>query len=285
MAQSKLYQFCSIIKDHYGSLTFNILEVGALPLEESGEPFHQLLDFFPGSRIIAFETEKELCNKLNETAKPGLIYYPIALGRYNEIADFYLTEHPMCSSLYRPNEELLNYYNNLEVAMIKRISNIKTITLDDFCDQFQMTNIDYIKIDVQGAALDIFKGGQNCLRNVLAILSEVEFIHLYENQPLFGDVCHFLDKNKLMFHKFFDLAGRTLKPVVYKSDSNAASQHMWSDALFIKTLSLLNSLADDKLLKLATIAYIYDSADVAFYCLNLYDQRHNSQIRNAALIA
>lgn len=77
-----------------------------------------------------------------------------------------------------------------------------------------------------------------------------------------------------MFHKFFELAGRTLKPVIYKSDPNAASQHMWADALFIKTLSLLNSLADEKLLKLATIAFIYGSADVAFYCLNICDQRH-----------
>lgn len=283
MTQNKIHQFCSIIKDQYESLTFNILEIGALPLENNEEPFHQLLDFFPGSRVIAFEVEKELCDKLNKTAKSGLIYYPVALGQYNEIADFYVTEHPMCSSLYRPNEELLKYYNNLEVVMIKKITDIETVTLDYFCDQHQITNVDYIKIDVQGAELDIFRGGKNCLRNVFAILSEVEFIPLYENQPLFGDVCQFLDKNKLMFHKFLGMAGRTLKPVVFKNNPNAVSQHMWSDALFIKTTPVIDGLTDDKLLKLAIIAFIYGSSDVTFYCLNIYDQRHNSQLRNATL--
>lgn len=136
-----------MIKNHNASLTFTIFEVGALPLvNEATEPFHELLDLFPGSRIVAFETEQELCDQLNKSAKTGLTYYLTALGGNDEVTDFYMTEHPMCASLYRPNEELLKYYNNLEVAMIKRISKIETVTLDTFCIQHKITEIDYIKL-------------------------------------------------------------------------------------------------------------------------------------------
>ena len=38
----------------------------------------------------------------------------------------------MCSSTYEPNEELLKIYNNLEVALLKDISKIKTTSLDIF---------------------------------------------------------------------------------------------------------------------------------------------------------
>ena len=38
-------------------LRFEILEIGALPLGSKVEPFHRLLDEFPGSRIHAFEID------------------------------------------------------------------------------------------------------------------------------------------------------------------------------------------------------------------------------------
>ena len=57
------------------------------------------------------------------------------------------------------------------------------------------------------------------------IVSEVEFVEHYKNQPLFGDVSDFLNKN-FMFHKFLGLSGRALKPVVLKNDENSLSAHV-----------------------------------------------------------
>ena len=75
-----------------------------------------------------------------------------------------------------------------------------------FLKDQKIETIDFIKIDIQGAELDVFRGAVNNLKSVLMIISEVEFIHHYVNQPLFGDVCSFLDNNNLMFHKFLGLA-------------------------------------------------------------------------------
>ena len=42
------------VRDHFPTLSFEILEIGAVPLAVNGEPFHRLLDDFAGSRIHAF---------------------------------------------------------------------------------------------------------------------------------------------------------------------------------------------------------------------------------------
>ena len=160
-------------------------------------------------------------------------YYPHALGEKNERKKLYNTEHPMCTSLYKPNEKFIRLYNNLEFAYLKNETETHTITLDTFADKYNINDIDFIKIDVQGAELDVFKGGNNALKNVIKIICEVEFVPIYENQPLFGDVCSFLKQYDLMFNKFLGFAGRTLKPLIANEGPNVASQHMWSDAVFI----------------------------------------------------
>jgi len=272
----QLDQLVKIVKQSKIDLKFILFEIGALPVGNSKEPFYELLDHFPLSKIISFEIDKDVCDKMNLNALPGIKYYPHALGMNNEKRKFYVTRHPMCCSLYKPNEALISLYNNFEVAYLKHETEIETITLDYFVNHHEIGEIDFIKIDVQGAELDIFKGGSKALNNVLQIVSEVEFIEHYENQPLFGDVCNFLSKYNLMFNKFLGLAGRALKPTIINNNLNSASQHIWSDAVFSYHVQKILNLNDEKLLKLSLLACTYGSLDLSYYCLTLYDKRHTS---------
>lgn len=259
-------------------LVFTIMEIGARPLGDQEESFHQLTKLFPGSRILAFELEENLCRELNASAPEGVTYYPVALGRTEEQRLLYETVHPMCSSLYKPDNELLSRYNNLHGAMLKKISAVETISIDQFIRSQGGLDIDFMKIDIQGAELDVFSGGETILSSMVAIISEVEFIPLYQRQPLFGDVCSFLTKHGFMFHKFHGIAGHTLQPVVINNNPNLATQHMWSDAMFIREISSLAGLPTAKLLKLGLLAYLYQSPDVAFYCFSLVDGRLGSTL-------
>ena len=265
------------------SLSFTIAEVGALPIEGQEEPFYALLDYFPASRIIAFEVDEKLCSELNDKSRSNVTYFPVALGDKEEERPFYETTHPMCCSLYRPNEDLMRNYNNLEVAMLKSTGTITTTSLDSFARQNSVDEIDLIKIDVQGAELDVFKGATKALDKVVFIVSEVEFIPLYIDQPLFGDVCEYLTEKGLMFHKFLGMAGRSIKPIVIDSDPNFASQHMWADAIFIREISRLSNLAAAKLLKMGILAYMYGSPDVAFLCFKKYDEEKGTNISQGML--
>tara|TARA_B100000575_G_scaffold47955_1_gene35000 strand:- start:163 stop:1017 length:855 start_codon:yes stop_codon:yes gene_type:complete len=267
-----------IIRETKVNCIFNLLEIGAAKTGKTKEPFYKILDYFPHSKIIGFEIDKKVCDKMNSEASEGIKYYPYALGKANERKKLYNTQAPMCTSLYKPNEKLISLYNNLDFAYLKNETEIETITLDNFISKNSIDNLDFIKIDTQGSELDIFNGGKNSLKNVVKIICEVEFVPIYEDQPLFGDVNKFLNENGFMFNKFLGLSGRALKPLILNKDLNKASQHMWSDAVFIKNIEVIQNLSDDKLLKLSILSAAYFSMDLTFFCLSIYDRRYSSNL-------
>ncbi len=252
-------------------LTFRIIEIGALNLGKK-EKFYDLLNYFPNSEIIGFEVDKNICKKMNSVSKVGVKYFPFAIGKKKEIRKFYETNHPMCSSLYKPNHNLLSLYNNMEVSFLKEESEIETIDLDTFVSENKIGNVDFLKIDVQGAELDIFKGATKTIKNSLFIISEVEFLKIYENQPLFGDVSNYLSDNNFMFHKFLGMGGRSLKPLILNNNKNFPSQHLWSDAIFIKNVLMIKKLTSREILKLSVISILYECFDLGFFCLNIHDE-------------
>ena len=161
-----LEKLAEIINKNKIDCKFKILEIGALQVENSKPRFYKLLEYFPLSEIIGFEIEKDACDEMNSKAAKGIKYYPHALGEKNEKRKLYITEHPMCTSLYKPIETLPKLYQNLQFMNLKKQTEIETITLDTFAEQYSIEDIDFIKIDVQGAELDIFKGGKKLLKNL-----------------------------------------------------------------------------------------------------------------------
>ena len=266
------------IKAAEPGLSFTILEIGALPVAGAAEPFHSLLDAFPGSQIVAFELDPGLCETLNKHLPKAMRYHAAALGRREETRPLYETVSPMCTSLYRPNEALLGLYNHLEVSMLKSIGSVETVSLDRFTGDHGVTDVDFIKIYVQGAELDVFEGGIRTIGDTLAIMSEVEFVPVYIDQPLFGDVCRFLSQQGLMFHKFTSFGGRSLRPTILNQDPTFPVQLLWADGMFIRDVQKLRALSGPKLLKLSVLAQLYDSPDLTLHCLALYDEQHATQL-------
>jgi FkbM family methyltransferase len=274
-----------IIKSAQRDLTFTFLEVGALPINSEEEPFHRVLRYFPSSRLLAFEVDPVLCEKLNATAAQGVRYHAVPLGRAEETRVFHETRHPMCGSLYAPDERYADAFNGLDVMRLDKTCEVRTASLDKFAADHGVEGVDLIKIDVQGAELEIFQGGANLLRTVSCIVSEVEFVPLYKDQPLFGDVDAFLRGQGFLFHKFLGLSGRTMKPLIVNGDINAAIQHMWSDAVFVRNLLEPAGIRDEQLLKLAVLMELYGSVDVAAYFLDCFDRRQGTDFARMFLHA
>lgn len=256
---------------------FTMVEVGAIPLDTQPEPFHQLMRSCPGSQIIAFEVDEAECKRLNDQAPQGIRFFAQALGRTEEVRDFYVAAAPMCSSLYPPNQAFCDLFQNLgALVRTTRTISIETVSLDHFARQAGLDSIDFIKIDVQGAELEIFRGGESSLKNVLAIVSEVEFQPIYTGQPLYEDVSAYLRTQGFAMHKFLGLAGRTCVPVVINNNINYALSHLWSDAVFIRDLLQLDQQSDEALFKLALLMECYGSLDVAHLVLSRIDERRKS---------
>ena len=88
----QLDQLVKIVQQSKIDFKFTLFEIGALPIQNSKEPFYELLDYFPSSKIIGFEVEKDICDKMNSKAQKGVKYYAHALGKANEKRKFLLRD-------------------------------------------------------------------------------------------------------------------------------------------------------------------------------------------------
>ncbi|MTJ51066.1 FkbM family methyltransferase [Dolichospermum sp. UHCC 0259] len=195
--------------------------------------------FAPNLTIYGFDADADACEAAEaELESKGINWtekhIPLALGKCIGAVTLYVTKHPMCSSLYEPNEPLLSRFVNLpELAGLDFTIEIETTTLDAFCQAEGIETIDFLQIDVQGADLDVLQGASEILtRGVLGVQIEVEFSPLYLNQPLFADVDTHLRKNGFtLFNLATTYRPRARSPIVSK---NRSGQILWGDAFYLQ---------------------------------------------------
>jgi FkbM family methyltransferase len=79
---------------------------------------------------------------------------------------------------------------------------VATTRLDTFLERHALHAADLVWMDIQGAELAALRGLGRRLESVLAIHLEVEFMEIYQRQPLFVDVKRFLNGNGFLLHGF-----------------------------------------------------------------------------------
>lgn len=140
-----------------------VLDIGANIGEYSIEVYRQS----PSSKIYAFEPSKSAFKKLKTNVNFSPSIYPInlALGSENKIiklfADF---KGSKMASLY--NRDLKN--NGIKFSVHE---SAKMVTLDSWLEK-QKIFPDLIKIDVEGAELEVLRGATKTLREVKAVQFE-----------------------------------------------------------------------------------------------------------------
>lgn len=153
---------------------------------------------------------------------------------------------------------------------------VQTTRLDDLPE---IGDIDWAKLDVQGAELLAIQGGANTLQQATVIEIEAEFIEQYKNQPLFADVDQALRNLGFAFHTFLGFGTRPLKPLLQSDKRQGFRQWLWADAVYIKDFHYRKSLEDEKLVKMATIMHhVYDSYDTSCSLFSSYDKRHSTRV-------
>lgn len=81
---------------------------------------------------------------------------------------------------------------------------VQAIRLDEFMTEQGIAHIDILWMDIQGGELSALKSLGARLESIKIIYSEVEFIEIYENQPLFSDIRAFLEARNFVFIGFSD---------------------------------------------------------------------------------
>ena len=259
-----------------------IVDIGANPLD--GVPPYEKLLRAGDADIIGFEPNPVALAKLNEMKGPTETYLPYAIGD-GKRHTLNFCQAPGMTSLLTPNREVLELFHGFpEWGKVIGTEEVDTQRLDDIAET---AGIDMVKIDIQGGELMALSHAKKRLKSTLVIQTEVEFMPMYEGQPLFSDVDIFLRKQGFMLHRFYPTVSRVMAPLVVDNNIYAElSQLFWADAIFIKDITRLSLLADQQLLKMAAILHdCYGSIDVALHLLTEHDKRTGGGLGQAYLSA
>ena len=245
----------------------HILDIGAALSEVP--PYKTIVDSGKG-KIIGFEPDLAECEKLNQTYGPPHQFFPYFVGD-GKPATFYETTWNLTGSLFEPNAPLLEKFQELpEYTTLVRTHPVETKAIDAIAE---ITTVDLIKIDVQGAELMIFENASRILPKTLVIQTEVIFVELYKNQPLFADIDCFLRSQGFQFHKFLGFGSRTFKPLMLENRYRG-HQFLWSDAIYVRDWMKLEELSLLQLKKYAILAHeVVRSPDLVHLILSTIDAK------------
>lgn len=259
-----------------------VLDVGAASFGKYTEPYAPLL-LLGCARVTGFEPDNQECQRLEAIyGKEGPYrFIPAFVGLGGE-ATFHQTNWSMTGSLYRPNTALLEVFENLpELTSLVATHPVQTVRLADL---EAIRDVDLLKIDIQGAELDVFRGAGALLERALVIWTEVKFLPLYEGQPLFAEVESFLRQRGFLFHSFDGIATRGFQPYASlpRQRQGRRRQQLWADAIFVRDFRRWQELDEEKLAKLAVLLdLVLEAPDLCYRALSLIDTRRGTQYASA----
>ena len=135
--------------------------------------------------------------------------------------------------------------------------------------------LDYLKIDIQGGELDVFRNGRSKLAQTVLIQTEVSFIPLYEDQPTFSDIDIELRAQGFIPHFFPALKNWMISPLVINNDPRIPlNQLIEADIVYVKDFTKPENISDEQLKHLALISHAcYKSFDLSMRCIAILEQR------------
>lgn len=180
-------------------LTIQCLDIGA----REGIT-RDLLPIAPAVAAFGFEPDPEECARLNQSFATdpspwrSLKFLPAALGNGGG-RTLNLYKMRGGSSLFEADVELAGQFARAENFLLEGTVNLQTMPLDAAAEKFGFTDASYIKLDIQGAELEVLQSAPRLLaESVLALRVEMEFLPIYKGQPLQNEIDGYLRSRGFM---------------------------------------------------------------------------------------
>jgi FkbM family methyltransferase len=227
--------------------------------------------------VVGFEPNRKALAELNARKGPCETYLPYAIGDGGRHT-LNICFAPGMTSLLKPNPAVLKLFHAFPGwGEVLSTETVDTVRLDDIVET---AGAELLKIDIQGGELMAMRHAEARLRDLLVIHTEVEFLPMYLDQPLFGDIDLFLREHGFVFHRFEPTVSRVIAPMLINNDVYAGmSQLLWADAIFVKDFTRLELLTERQILSMATIMHdCYRSFDLVLRLLMEHDARAGTQL-------
>lgn len=233
--------------------------------------------FPPLTEVIGFEPDAEECARLNASAGHSESFVPIALAKEAGQRKLYLTKEPGCSSLYPPNVELASAYPMLS-KVIEPVgeTHVTVESLDRWIEQAGRSSPCFMKLDVQGAELEVLQGAEESLARCVGLEVEVEFMPIYKGQPLFSEIELYLRQQGFVLWRLdhrvhYGSQGEEQPPSMPRTDVSVYDKEVelhkahegrisWAHALFLRPPQSLPADSESDLQLLLYLAVLLEAA-------------------------
>lgn len=239
--------------------------------------------FEGGMRVFCFEPDKRECERLNREAPSNVTYIPTALGRERKHQTLYEARLSYSSGLYPSNSDFFKRLLNGPNGEVVGQEEIWTETLSYVMAERNIHAVNFVKLDAEGAELDILLGGADFLEKpcCLGVLTEMRLHPEINGSPPFWQMEQYMQAHGF---RLFDLSANRQSRVAlpygvtedhFLPDGRrffAYTEHgqvMDGDALYFRDLLLpKNEAVKAKLrpvdvLKLAALYELYHHNDAA----------------------
>jgi FkbM family methyltransferase len=190
-----------------------IFDIGA----HHGETAIEFAQFYKNSTIYSFEPVKQSFDLLEKNSKPysNIKPFHLGIGSESEQREIHINEkYSTINSFLEQTNTSLN--NTSEITNV--------MSLDDFVNENNISEIDILKIDTEGWELNVLEGAKNFLKAKSAqfVVCEVA-LEDNKNQTPFIDVFNTLTPMGYRFCCIYDVVVKNIK-----------SNRAYGNALFVR---------------------------------------------------
>lgn len=196
-----------IIKQHINP--DSVLDIGS----NAGHWYQESKTHWPDARFMMIEGNPECYDMLS--ASGGRFRMALLSDTEKDVTFYTRKGAPACTGASY-NRELTQFYEGDNAVP----NTIATRKLDDILDG---ETFELIKIDVQGAEIDVMRGGLNTLAAAEAVILEVSIVEYNQGSPMADEVDAFM--KSIGFVNHVDL-GEIVHPI--------SREHIQTDRLYLR---------------------------------------------------
>jgi FkbM family methyltransferase len=244
-----------------------VVDVGANPID-SVPPYTSMLSA-ELCRVTGFEPQAAPLHTLRSRDGRHERYLPYVVGDGEEHT-LNVCHGSGMTSLLELDPAALDVFEYLKLPgrVTERVP-VRAHRLDDITE---IEHLDFLKIDVQGSELAVFRGGTARLAEAVAIQTEIPFVTLYKDQPTLGDIDSELRGQGFVPHGYPEIKLWPISPCV--DPRQPINQLLEADIVYVRDFIHAENMSDEQLKHLALIAhYCYRSFDLALRCVLLLERR------------
>jgi len=239
-------------------------------------------------KLTLVEPDRKEADKLMKKYSASVLQH--ALWSRECSVSLYMNQSPGTSSVFKPNMKILENFHDSHRFNSEKALHLHARTIDSLSTEGLITEMDFVKIDTQGGELEILKGGERFLRdNIIGLEIEVEFVEMYEGQPLFSEIDNFIRKNLGL--ELWDLRKTYWHHKKYSQKQPIKGKIIFGDVLYFRSIESIDEwlsgkdqkYASRKISALIMSAFAYGYLDYVAHLIDsdLVKKHLSSDLRNS----